>query len=70
MEVIASSEDRNFSYIPEIPTVSSDAAYLHVTTNNTIEGTAMFDVPDSAVPVVADMSSNILSSVYDVKNLA
>ncbi|MBC1742132.1 3-phosphoserine/phosphohydroxythreonine transaminase [Listeria welshimeri] len=67
VEVIASSEDRNFSYIPEIPAVSSDAAYLHVTTNNTIEGTAMFDVPNSTVPIVADMSSNILSSVYDVE---
>ncbi|MBC1650580.1 3-phosphoserine/phosphohydroxythreonine transaminase [Listeria booriae] len=67
IEVLASSKDKNFSYIPEIPRVPSDAAYLHITTNNTIEGTAIFTPPETGdVPLVADMSSNILSSVYDV----
>ncbi|MBC1398149.1 3-phosphoserine/phosphohydroxythreonine transaminase [Listeria fleischmannii] len=67
--VIASSEDRNFSYIPDIPAPSKDAAYLHITANNTIEGTAIFNVPKTGdVPLVADMSSNILASQYDVND--
>ncbi|EUJ26172.1 3-phosphoserine/phosphohydroxythreonine aminotransferase [Listeria floridensis FSL S10-1187] len=69
VEIIASSVDKNFSYIPEIPDVPKDSAYLHITTNNTIEGTAIFDVPQTKeIPLVADMSSNILSSVYKVSD--
>ncbi|WP_099221714.1 3-phosphoserine/phosphohydroxythreonine transaminase [Listeria costaricensis] len=68
VEVLASSEDKNFSYIPEIPTVSKDSAYLHITTNNTIEGTTIWNLPETGdVPLVADMSSNILASVYDTQ---
>ncbi|MCB5951201.1 3-phosphoserine/phosphohydroxythreonine transaminase [Enterococcus sp. BWT-B8] len=69
VEVIASSEDKNFSYIPEIKKedVPQDAAYVHITTNNTIEGTAYYRLPDTGdVPIVADMSSNILSIDYNV----
>ncbi len=45
VEVIASSEDKNFTYIPELPeTVDQDAAYVHITTNNTIEGTAFAQI--------------------------
>jgi phosphoserine aminotransferase len=66
---IASSEDKNFTYIPKVDKTMFDpaAAYAHITTNNTIEGTRFREVPDTgAVPLVADMSSNILSEVYDV----
>ena len=70
VEVIASSEDKNFTYIPELPeTVDQNAAYVHITTNNTIEGTAFAKIPNfGKVPVVADMSSNILSNDYKVED--
>jgi phosphoserine aminotransferase len=70
VEVIASSEDKNFTYIPELPeTVDQDAAYVHITTNNTIEGTAFAQIPNfGKVPVVADMSSNILANDYKVED--
>jgi len=63
---IASSEDKVYSYIPSFE-VSEDAAYLHITTNNTIYGTRYRDIPEVSVPLVADMSSDILSRVYDVE---
>lgn len=66
VNVIASSEDKNFTYIPENYTISPDADYLHITANNTIEGTRFITYPDSSVPLVADMSSNILSEEIDV----
>jgi phosphoserine aminotransferase len=65
-EVIASSKDRKFSYIPEGYTIPHDAAYLHITSNNTIYGTQMPDFPDSPIPVVCDMSSDIFSRPIDV----
>lgn len=69
VEVIASSEDKNFTSIPEVPFVAQDTDYIHITTNNTIEGTTFFELPDTGtVPLVADMSSNILSSYYDVSD--
>ncbi|MBP1047028.1 3-phosphoserine/phosphohydroxythreonine transaminase [Enterococcus sp. BWM-S5] len=69
VEVIASSEDKNFTYIPEVKRedIPQDAAYVHITTNNTIEGTTFYELPDTGdVPLVADMSSNILSINYNV----
>jgi len=65
-EVIASSKDKNFSYVPKGYTVPADAAYLHITSNNTIYGTQMKDFPESPVPVVCDMSSDIFSRPVDV----
>lgn len=69
IRVIASSEDKNFTYIPAVNKgmIDPEAAYVHITTNNTIEGTAFREVPDIGnVPLVADMSSNILSEEIDV----
>ena len=67
VEVIASSKEKNYASVPEIPAVETDIDYLHITTNNTIEGTCYFTAPTTnGVPVVADMSSNILSSEYNV----
>lgn len=67
VNVIASSEDRNFSYIPENYSISPDADYVHITTNNTIEGTVFADLPNTGdIPLVADMSSNIMSEEIDV----
>ncbi len=62
---IASSKDKNFSYIPKEYIIPEDAAYLHITTNNTIFGTEYQEIPDSPVPLIADMSSNILSRNLD-----
>ncbi|MEL6134734.1 MAG: 3-phosphoserine/phosphohydroxythreonine transaminase [Bacteroidota bacterium] len=66
--VLASSKDRNFNYIPdwEDNQIPQEADYLHITTNNTIFGTRFSRLPQSSIPLVADMSSNILSEVYDV----
>ena len=66
-EVVASSEDCNYGYIPEMPSIGNQYAYLHLTTNNTIYGTQMSSIPDSGSPVVADMSSDIFSKPTDGK---
>ena len=69
VNVVASSEDRNFSYAPEFSAWKRDpaAAYLHYTPNETIGGVEIFDIPASGdVPLVADMSSTILSRPTDV----
>lgn len=63
---VASSKDKNFSYIPTDYTVPSDADYFHVTTNNTIYGTEILEDLDSPVTLVADMSSDIFSRPVDV----
>ena len=70
VDVVASSEDKNFNYIPKNYTIPADADYFHVTTNNTIFGTEIkFDI-DSPVPLVADMSSDIFSRPVDVSKYA
>ena len=65
VEVVASSKDRNYSYIPAGYNIPDSAAYFHYTTNNTIEGTQMQGIPSSPVPLIADMSSDILSCGMD-----
>jgi len=69
VKVVASSEDTNFSYIPKDIVFSQDAAYAHITSNNTIYGTEFHQIPDVAdsVPLVSDMSSNIFDKVIDFK---
>jgi phosphoserine aminotransferase len=70
VNVVASSDDKNFNYIPKLTKdmFDKDAAYVHITSNNTIYGTRYREIPDTGdVPLVADMSSNILSEYYDVK---
>ena len=64
VEVVGSSKDKNYTYIPDFA-VPEHAKYFHYTTNNTIEGTEMHSIPDTAVPLVADMSSDILSTKLD-----
>ncbi len=66
VEVVASSSDKNFSYIPKGFTIPADADYFHITTNNTIFGTEILEDIDSPVPLVADMSSDIFSRPVDV----
>ncbi len=64
--VIASSEDRNFSYIPKVYNVPDDVDYLHFTSNNTIYGTQFKSFPSTNLPLVCDMSSDIFSKEIDV----
>jgi phosphoserine aminotransferase len=69
VNIAATAEDRNFSYVPERAVWKLDpgAAYVHVTTNETIGGVEFHEVPDTgSVPLVADMSSHILSRPMDV----
>lgn len=67
VDVLASSEDRNFSYIPQVETVQGDYDYAYICLNNTIMGTHYEYVPDTgAIPLVADISSCILSEPLDV----
>jgi len=69
-DVVASSEDKTFNYIPKGYTIPKDADYFHITTNNTIYGTEIkYDI-DSPVPLVADMSSDIFSRPVDVSKYA
>lgn len=67
---VASSADKNFTYIPQGFAIPEDADYLHITTNNTIYGTEMRYDLDSPVPLIADMSSDILSRPVDVSKYA
>jgi len=59
--VIASSEDKKFTYIPKGYNIPSDADYLHLTSNNTIYGTQIKEFPKSPIPLICDMSSDIFS---------
>lgn len=65
VDVVASSADKNYTYIPKGFRVTPDASYLHLTTNNTIYGTEWHSFPETSVPLVADMSSDIMSHEVD-----
>ena len=67
---VASSKEANYTYIPKGFEIPADADYFHITTNNTIYGTELFVDLDSPVPMVADMSSDILSRPLDVSKYA
>ena len=68
--VVASSEDKNYTYVPKNYTVPDDVDYFHITTNNTIYGTEIKEDPQVNVPIVADMSSDIFSRPVDVSKYA
>lgn len=66
VDVVSTSKDKNYTYIGKDFILQPDTAYLHYTTNNTIEGTQWHSIPDTAgVPLIADMSSDILSCQLD-----
>ena len=69
-EVIASSKADGYKYIPKNVTVPTDANYLHITTNNTIYGTEFHSLPQTDVPLVADMSSDVFSRPLDYKQFS
>lgn len=62
---VASSKDKNYNYIPKQINIPYDIDYLHITTNNTIFGTQFKEFPETTVPVVCDMSSDIFSKDID-----
>ena len=66
VDVVASSKDANYTFVPKDYTIPADADYFHITTNNTIYGTELRQDPDSPIPLVADMSSDIFSRKIDV----
>ena len=68
--IVASSKDKNFTYIPDLTNVkySENSSYTHITSNNTIFGTRYTEFPKTKAPLVADMSSNILSEEINVKD--
>jgi phosphoserine aminotransferase len=68
--VIASSEDKKFTYIPKGYQIPKDADYLHITSNNTIYGTQIKEFPKCDIPLVCDMSSDIFSRKVDAKKFA
>lgn len=70
IEVVASSKQDKYTYIPKDYVVPSDADYLHITTNNTVYGTEIKTFPDTDIPLVCDMSSDILSRNIDYNKFA
>ncbi|MDX1665650.1 MAG: 3-phosphoserine/phosphohydroxythreonine transaminase [Saprospiraceae bacterium] len=65
VEVVASSKDENYTFIPKDFDLPSDARYVHITSNNTIYGTQYQEWPDTGLPFVCDMSSDIFSRPVD-----
>lgn len=70
VRVAASSKDRQYAYIPKNITLDPNAAFVHLTSNNTIKGTQWHGFPDTgSVPIITDMSSDILSRPMDMKGI-
>ena len=65
IEVVASSKDKNFNYIPKNYLIPANSKYVHLTSNNTIYGTQLHQLPKTEVPIVCDMSSDIFSRPID-----
>ncbi|MFK8104143.1 MAG: 3-phosphoserine/phosphohydroxythreonine transaminase [Saprospiraceae bacterium] len=70
VEVLASSKEANFNYIPKGYSIPSNAKYLHLTSNNTIYGTQHQELPATDTPIICDMSSDIFSRPIDPKRYA
>lgn len=71
--IVASSADKNYTYIPKVDSSEFDpeSTYVHITTNNTIFGTCFPQLPNTnGIPLIADVSSNILSQEYRVEDFA
>jgi len=66
VEALASSKEQNYTHIPKGYVIPEDLAYLHITTNNTIFGTQYKSLPETSVPIVADMSSEMFSKPVDI----
>ncbi|MEO6839021.1 MAG: 3-phosphoserine/phosphohydroxythreonine transaminase [Ginsengibacter sp.] len=65
VDMVCSSKESNYNFIPKDFAVPNDAKYFHITTNNTIYGTQWHEIPKVSMPIIADMSSDILSRKRD-----
>ena len=65
VDIVCTSKDSNYNYIPKDFAVNNESVYFHVTTNNTIYGTQWQEVPKVSMPIIADMSSDIFSRQMD-----
>jgi phosphoserine aminotransferase len=70
VNIVSSTKDKNHSYIAKDFSIPADAKYLHFTTNNTVEGTEWHHIPETNVPLVADMSSDIFSRPFNYSKFA
>jgi len=70
VDIVASSKDSNYNYIPKNYSIPKDADYFHITTNNTIYGTEIKEDLNIDIPLVADSSSDILSRPVDISKYA
>ncbi len=70
VETVASSKDKNYNYVPKGYDIPVNAKYLHITTNNTIYGTQLHELPKTDIPLIADMSSDIFSRPLDVNRFS
>lgn len=70
VQVVADSSDKQHTYIQKQLVIPADAKYLHITSNNTVEGTQWHQFPDTSIPLVADMSSDIFSRPMDFKQFS
>ncbi|MEO7529888.1 MAG: 3-phosphoserine/phosphohydroxythreonine transaminase [Sediminibacterium sp.] len=70
VNVVSDTSDRNHTYIERQFAVPTDAKYLHITTNNTVEGTQWHQYPEVSVPLIGDMSSDIFSRSVDFKKFS
>lgn len=70
VDILGSSKDKNYTYIPKGYTIDPGRKYVHFTSNNTIEGTQMHVWPDTEVPLVCDMSSDIMSRQLEFNRFA
>ena len=66
VEVLASSQDKKYNFIPKGYDIPTDGKYLHITSNNTVAGTQYHEFPATSMPIVCDMSSDIFSKEIDV----
>lgn len=70
VDVVCSSKEKNYNFIPKDFAVSNESTYFHITTNNTIYGTQWQQIPKLGMPIIADMSSDILSRKLDFNSFA
>ncbi len=70
VDMVCSSKESNYTFIPKDFAVPNDAKYFHITTNNTIYGTQWQQIPTTSIPLIADMSSDILSREFDFNSFA
>ena len=70
VDVVCSSKEKNYNFIPKDFAVANQSTYFHITTNNTIYGTQWHQIPNVSMPLIADMSSDILSRKLDFNSFA